>query len=246
MKAPWQRHESGMKATWIWDEYDMMDLNNFGVFKGKCHESAMKNCPNPLYHILVIFISDSCHFHGTFMALSWHFHGTLTATSRKTWLQTFHAIFMADSWDFHGTFYHFKTVMLKYIRFMSLSCHFHGTFFQSSRLSCLSCRQSAMKLPWNCLELCLVESDMKVTWIRDESDIAVKLTWKWHESAMNPRWICDESDIQARLSFLRWIQLLIWIIFSWKNSKSGCRKCHESAMKVPWNLHESDILQKIK
>ena len=34
-----------------------------------------------------------------------------------------------------------------------------------------------------------VESDMKVTWIRDESDTGVKLTWKWHESAMTLRWI---------------------------------------------------------
>ena len=59
---------------------------------------------------------------------------------------------------------------------------------------------------------------------------------------MNPRWLCDESDIEARRSFLRWIQLLIWI-FSGKNNKN---QNEESAMKEPWNLHESDILPKMR
>ena len=71
----------------------------------------------------------------------------------------------------------------------------------------------------------------KVPWIRDESDIAVKVTWKWHENAMNPRWTCDESDIQVRWSFLRWLQLLIWMCF---------RKKSKIRMKtVPWKCHEA-------
>ena len=85
----------------------MVDFNNFGVFKGKCHESAMKNCRNPLYHIHVIFISDSCRFHGTFMALSLHFHVTFLSFSfqPRTWLpKQFHDTFTADSWYFPGTF----------------------------------------------------------------------------------------------------------------------------------------------
>ena len=87
---------------------------------------------------------------------------------------------------------------------------------------------------------------MKVTWnprwIRHSCEADRTVPWKWHESIMNPRWICDESDIEARRSFLRWIQLLVWI-FSGKNNKN---QKEESAMKGPWNLHESDILPKMK
>ncbi len=52
-KVPWKWHESGwshaMKVTWIWHEYDdIMDFENLGVFRGKCHESAMKVSWNSL------------------------------------------------------------------------------------------------------------------------------------------------------------------------------------------------------
>ena len=76
-----------------------------------------------------------------------------------------------------------------------------------------------------------VESDMKVTWIRDESDTGVKLTWKWHESAMTLRWIwhlgyivvlkmksVDDLDILRKLT---------------KNHDV------ETCMKVPWKCHET-------
>ena len=122
----------------------MVDLNNFGAFKGKCHESAMTNCPNPLYHILVIVISDSCHFHGTFMALSWHFHGTLTATPKNMAPNIschFHGRFMGLSWHFLPLQNCHAQVNQIHVTFMSLSWH-----FLSSRLSLISCRQSAMKL----------------------------------------------------------------------------------------------------
>ena len=128
----------------------MVDLNNFGVFKGKCHESAMKNCRNPLYDIHVIFISDSCHFHGTFMALSWHFHGTLTATPKNMAPNIschFHGRFMGLSWHFLPLQNCHAQVNQIHVTIMSLSWLFHGTFFQSSRLSLISCRESAMKLP---------------------------------------------------------------------------------------------------
>ena len=77
-------------------------------------------------------MSDSCRFHGPFMALSsfwfllffqtvsWHLHGR----------------FMALSWHFHGAF-------------MALSWHFPGTFLALSPLGMFG---FAMKLPWKCHE----------------------------------------------------------------------------------------------
>ena len=181
----------------------MVDFSNLGVLKGKCHESAM-NLPWKTVTIhCIIFMWYSYQTHATFMALSWRFHGTFMPLScqfsfqPRTWLpKQFHAIFMADSWHFlplqncqsqvnqiHVTFIYF------HVTFIALSFKVKDCHYQSSRLSLISLRESAMKVLWNCHETVWSSVCLKVTWIRDESDIAVKLTWKWHESAMNLRWI---------------------------------------------------------
>ena len=100
-------------------------------------------------------MSDSCRFHGRFMALSWQ--------PRKHGSIHFHAIFMTLSWQIHGTFIAFSLQLhtcynsvnhihvpvmalslklqfiIQYTAFMSDSCRFHGTFFP--RLQ--DCHQSA-------------------------------------------------------------------------------------------------------
>ena len=130
---PWKRHESGMKATWIWDEYDMVDFDNFGVFKGKCHEGAM-NLPWKIVEShCIIFMSYSytCHFHGTFMAFSWHFDGTLTATPKNMAPNNschFHGRFMGLSWHFLPLQNCHAQVNQIHVTFMALSfkvqdCH---------------------------------------------------------------------------------------------------------------------------
>ena len=91
----------------------MVDFNNLGVSKGKCHESAMKNCQNALYHIHVIFISDSCHFHGTFMPLSCHFHFNPEHGSPNS--------FMPFSWHFLPLQNGHSQVNQIHVTFMALS-----------------------------------------------------------------------------------------------------------------------------
>ena len=72
-------------------------------------------------------MSDSCRFHGPFMALSWRF----LPSDFYCFSKQFHGTCMADSWQIHGTF-------------MALSWHFPGTFpFGHVWI----CHESAMNLP---------------------------------------------------------------------------------------------------
>ena len=72
-------------------------------------------------------MSDSCRFHGRFMALSWRF----LPSDFYCFSKQFHGTCMADSWHFHGTF-------------MALSWHFPGTFLALSPLGMFG---FAMKVP---------------------------------------------------------------------------------------------------
>ena len=61
----------------------------------------------PNFSFICGSMSDSCRFHGPFMALSWHFlPPDFYCFSKQS-----HGRFMADSWHFHGAF-------------MALSWHF--------------------------------------------------------------------------------------------------------------------------
>ena len=72
-------------------------------------------------------MSDSCRFHGPFMALSWRF----LPSDFYCFSQQFHGTCMSDSWQIHGTF-------------MALSWHFPGTFpFGHVWI----CHENAMKVP---------------------------------------------------------------------------------------------------
>ena len=77
-------------------------------------------------------MSDSCRFHGPFMALSWRF----LPSDFYCFSKQFHGTCMADSWHFHGTF-------------MALSWHFPGTFLALSPLGMFG---FAMKVPFKCHE----------------------------------------------------------------------------------------------
>ena len=72
-------------------------------------------------------MSDSCRFHGPFMALSWRF----LPSDFYCFSKQFHGTCMADSWQVHGTF-------------MALSWHFPGTFPFGH--VCI-CHENAMKVP---------------------------------------------------------------------------------------------------
>ena len=75
-------------------------------------------------------MSDSCRFHGPFMALSWRF----LPSDFYCFSKQFHGTCMSDSWQIHRGFIadscQFLSVPKKqnHVRFMSLSWQFHGTF----------------------------------------------------------------------------------------------------------------------
>ena len=122
-------------------------------------------------HSYVGFIADSCHFHGSFMALS---HTSLTwAQSAKIYWKSYpksrcwlsicliclisasvlaicqiHVGFMALSWHFHGAFFLLIFIVFP-SSFMALSWHFHGAFMALSPLGMFG---FAMKVPSKCHE----------------------------------------------------------------------------------------------
>ena len=93
-------------------------------------------------------MSDSCRFHGPFMALSWRF----LPSDFYCFSKQFHGTCMADSWQIHRGFIADSCQFLSipknqnHVRFMSLSWHFHGSFMALSHTS-LTWVQSA-KIYW--------------------------------------------------------------------------------------------------
>ena len=140
MSLSWQFHGSFMalshtSLTWVqsakiyWKKFskksvlvvDLVFLPNFSFIFGN--------------------MSDSCRFHGPFMALSWHFlpsdfdYFFLKKIQTNNWihLKNDRLASMSDSSQIHRGF-------------MALSCHFHGTFLSASQL----CRihRGFMSLSW--------------------------------------------------------------------------------------------------
>ena len=81
-------------------------------------------------------MSDSCRFHGPFMALSWRF----LPSDFYCFSEQFHGTCMSDSWQIHRGFItdscQFFSIPKKqnHVRFMSLSWQFHGAFTYKSYL----------------------------------------------------------------------------------------------------------------
>ena len=75
-------------------------------------------------------MSDSCRFHGPFMALSWRF----LPSDFYCFSKQFHGTCMSDSWQIHRGFMpvSFSPKKTKscqiHVTFMAVSWHFHGTF----------------------------------------------------------------------------------------------------------------------
>ena len=93
--------------------------------KSRCWLSICFFLPN--FNFIFGNMSDSCRFHGPFMALSWHF----LPSDFYCFSKQFHGTCMADSWQIHGTF-------------MALSWPFPGTFLALFPLGMFG---FAMKMP---------------------------------------------------------------------------------------------------
>ena len=96
--------------------------------KSRCWLSICFFRPN--FSFIFGNMSDSCRFHGPFMALSWRF----LPSDFYCFSKQFHGTCMSDSWQIHRGFIadscQFLSVPKKqnHVRFMSLSWQFHGTF----------------------------------------------------------------------------------------------------------------------
>ena len=82
-------------------------------------------------------MSDSCRFHGPFMALSWRF----LPSDFYCFSKQFHGTCMSDSWQIHRGFIadssriHASFFQSQKIKIMSDSCRFHGSFMALSHTS---------------------------------------------------------------------------------------------------------------
>ena len=113
--------------------------------KSRCWLSIWFFLPN--FSFIFGNMSDSCRFHGPFMALSWHFLPSdvycffLKKIQTNNWIHLnsdrlasmsdssqIHRGFMALSCHFHGTFLSAPQLCRIHRGFMSLSWQFHGTF----------------------------------------------------------------------------------------------------------------------
>ena len=117
VKVPWKCHESAMKVPWVWYEYDKNMIQwIWTIFHGRFMALSFKNSKIVQIHH-IIFISDSCRFHATFMALSWRFHGSPKNLARNT--------FIPFSWRFL-----WKLVQNSHISYLCLSvCRLSMCFF---------------------------------------------------------------------------------------------------------------------
>ena len=89
-------------------------------------------------------MSDSCRFHGPFMALSWRFFLLIFIVFSNSFMALacqIHGRFIADWSRIHASFFQSQK-----IKIMSDSCHFHGSFMALSHTS-LTWVQSA-KIYW--------------------------------------------------------------------------------------------------
>ena len=133
MSLSWQFHGSFMalshtSLTWVqsakiyWKSYP----------KSRCWLSICFFFAN--FSFIFGNMSDSCRFHGPFMALSWHFHGAFFPLIFIVFPNSFmalacqiHGRFIADSSRIHASFFQSPR-----IKIMSDSCHFHGSFMAVS------------------------------------------------------------------------------------------------------------------
>ena len=119
MKVPWKRHESAMKVAWVWYEYDMNMLQWIStIFHGRFIALSFNSKIVEIHYI--IFISDSCQIHATFMALSWHFHGSLKNFTPNT--------FTPFPWHFLWTLWQNSDLSF----FVSVCLSVVSVFFSSS------------------------------------------------------------------------------------------------------------------
>ena len=157
-------------------------------------------------------MSDSCRFHGTFMALlhpdfCLFFHEQDPHQQLDS-SQNDHLSWMSDSSRIHEYDLYLGKCDESAMN-LSWKCHEHG-------MKCLEpCFQGAVKMPWY---------DMKIIYLR-----------KCHESAMNLRWKCHENGMKCLEPCFQGAVKMPWndmkIIY--------LRKCHESAMNLPWKCHEN-------
>ena len=133
-----QIHVTFMAVSW---HFHIQVLPGYGLPKsiGKVIQKVGVGCRFvflPNFSFIFGNMSDSCRFHGPFMALSWRF----LPSDFYCFSKQFHGTCMSDSWQIHRGFMpvFFNPKKSKscqiHVTFMAVSWRFHGTFTYKSYL----------------------------------------------------------------------------------------------------------------
>ena len=256
-----------VRQRWSW----CRELWRF-IFE-KFHESAM-NLPNldetdvsdswQIHGTFFQFqkiktMSDSCHFHESFMAVSWHFHiqawpGYSLPKSIEEMIQK---VGFSCRFDF---LLWFQSHFWQYVRFMLVSWPFHGTFFilifvvfswknTKQQLKSLQegpsslnvrCIANSSRIPgtlMSCMALsCQLHGYlgfMSLSWHFLSRESAMKVPWNCHETVLSSVWL----KVWSLWHFLSNPQIV-------RHFHGTCMadSWHEGAMKMIWIWHEHDTV----
>ena len=141
-------HVTFMAVSW---HFHMQALPGYSLPKsiGKVIQKVGVGCRFvflPNFSFIFGSMSDSCRFHGPFMALSWHF----LPPDFYCFSKQFHGTCMADSWQIHRGFIADSCQFLSipknqnHVTFMAVSWQFHGPFLALFPLGMFG---FAMKMP---------------------------------------------------------------------------------------------------
>ena len=224
--------------------------------KSRCWLSIWFFLPN--FSFIFGNMSDSCRFHGPFMALSsfWFllFFPEKIQTNNWIHLKTdrlasmsdssqIHRGFMALSCHFHGTFLSAS----QHVGFIADSCHFHGSFMALSHTS-LTWVQSA-KIYWKSYPKSRCWLSIRFFCLISASFLAIcqihvgfmAISWHFHGAFFLLIFIVFPSSFMAlawqihgRFMALSWRFHGTFLALSCTFPFGHVCMCHEFAMKVPW------------
>ena len=200
-------------------------------------------------------MSDSCRFHGPFMAVSWRF----LPSDVYCFSKQFHGTCMSDSWQIHRGFMpvSFNPKKSKscqiHVTFMAVSWQFHGTFTYKSYLGTV-CQNLLSKKSVLVVDLffCLISASflaicqihvgfMALSWhflpsdfyhfvLKQNPNQQLNPSQKW-PSSLNVRFIANSSRIHGAFMSLSWHFPVSF------TSMSDSSRIHVTFMAVSWHFH---------
>ena len=264
-------HGSFMAVSW---HFHIQALPGYSLpkFFGKSYPKSrcwLLSCLFFLPNFSFIFgnMSDSCKFHGPFMALSWRFLPSdfycffLKKIQTNNWIHLkndrlasmsdssqIHRGFMALSCHFHGTFLWASQLCRIHRGFMSLSWQFHGTFTYKPYLGtvCQNLLEKLSKKSVLVVDLVFLPNFSFIFGNMSDScrfhGPFMALSSFWFLIVFPNSFMALAWQIHGTFMALSWRFHGTFLALSWHFPLWACLdlpwKCHESAMNLP-NLDET-------